>query len=421
MKRLLSAITAMLMLLAAFSALAATRETTYNEHDLSKLAAFLEIADSSGRTNGWKLDPGYDPADPSTWGVDADGEPCFVWTGGAEKRIERISVRSKDLVGALDVSGCDALSGIFISDNDITGLNASGCAGLSEIYAGGCLIERMDLTGCAGLSYLFAYQNRLTALDLSDCTALYQLDVSDNLLTELDLTGLARLYSLSCVNNAITGLELSGCPGLAYLYATDNRISCIDLSANPRLYRVTLSRNPIEKLDLTGITEPDIVYCAECPLKCIDLHDCAAFPVKAAYTLGGGRCDYAYSDGMGSGSMTAVPDEGESFLGWYTFEGEPVSESAYISINRSSPRILIARFSGAAAGQGDADLSGTIDTTDALYALRCALGIERAFVDMPQCDMDGSAFIDTTDALRILRLALGIEHTHVREAHTTRP
>ena len=78
---------------------------------------------------------------------------------------------------------------------------------------------------------------------------------------------------------------------------------------------------------------------------------------------------------MGSGSMTAVPDEGESFLGWYTFEGEPVSESAYISINRSSPRILIARFSGAAAGPGDADLSGTIDTTDALFILRAALGI----------------------------------------------
>ncbi len=59
---------------------------------------------------------------------------------------------------------------------------------------------------------------------------------------------------------------------------------------------------------------------------------------------------------------------------------------------------------------GDADGNGVIDTTDALYVLRCALGIDGdANAMMAVCDMDGSGTIDTTDALLILRMALGIE------------
>ncbi|MBR6108533.1 MAG: dockerin type I repeat-containing protein [Clostridia bacterium] len=58
---------------------------------------------------------------------------------------------------------------------------------------------------------------------------------------------------------------------------------------------------------------------------------------------------------------------------------------------------------------GDVDGNGIVDTTDALYALRYALGI----IDMPadwreRANVDGNSIIDTTDALLILRWALGI-------------
>jgi hypothetical protein len=58
---------------------------------------------------------------------------------------------------------------------------------------------------------------------------------------------------------------------------------------------------------------------------------------------------------------------------------------------------------------GDVDGNGIVDTTDALYALRYALGI----IDMPadwqeRANVDGNSIIDTTDALLILRYALGI-------------
>lgn len=58
---------------------------------------------------------------------------------------------------------------------------------------------------------------------------------------------------------------------------------------------------------------------------------------------------------------------------------------------------------------GDADGNGYIDTTDALYVLRAALGItDNAAELIGCCDMDNNGVLDTTDALLVLRRALNI-------------
>ena len=58
---------------------------------------------------------------------------------------------------------------------------------------------------------------------------------------------------------------------------------------------------------------------------------------------------------------------------------------------------------------GDVDGNGVIDTTDALLALRHALGIiNLSPAERQRADVDGNGVIDTTDALLILRYALGI-------------
>lgn len=409
MKRIIPLFAAAIMIFAAaFPVSALTKAEGYNAHDVEKLTAFLEQADAEGVKSGEKLSENYDPADPATWGRLSENEPCFTWTGDAEKRIRGIVVYQKDLVGELDVSGCEKLNSLSITGNSITAADASGCAALFELFADGCGLTELDITGCENLSWIRAAENRLTELDISDCPLLDYIHVSDNLLTELDVSNVPDLYFLSCVGNGLTELDITNCPKLQYLYAADNAIGELDLSHNPLIYRMTFGGNPIERLDLTGITQPDVIYCQGCPLKCIDLHTLVEFPVKAVYTEGNGVTDYAYSANTSSGSMTAVPDEGESFLGWFTPDGTLVSEYAYMPIQWNSPTVLIARFSGPAALRGDADLSGAIDTTDALLTLRCALRIDGAFVDMPQCDMDGSGTIDTTDALMVLRAALGI-------------
>lgn len=409
MKRTISLLAAALLVLTAVLPVSAlTKADGYNAHDVEKIAAFLEQTDAMGVKNGNKLSADYDPEDPSTWGRDPDGSSRFTWTGDVPKRIYTINIYDMMLAGELDVSGCERLADVSAGANNITKLNASGCSGLYSLTADGCMLSELDVSGCTELAYLFVDQNKLTEIDVSDCSDLYQLDVSDNELTDIDVSHAAGLYSLSCVNNALTALDVSGCAGLMYLYAADNQITGVDLSSNTQLYRVTLSRNPIDKLDLSGVRSAEIVYCSGCPLKCVYIPDCADFPVRAAYSSGSGSADFAYSSASNSGTMTAVPDDGASFLGWFTPDGTLVSENAYLSLRWNSPSVLTARFSGPGRIPGDADESGAVDTTDALYVLRCALKLAGAYVDMPHCDMDGSASIDTADALIVLRTALGL-------------
>ena len=72
----------------------------YNQNDYQKLAAFLEIADAAGVKNGMKLSASYDVLDPTTWGVDASGEPRFGWTEKAGK-LSLQSVNCPNIVGGL--------------------------------------------------------------------------------------------------------------------------------------------------------------------------------------------------------------------------------------------------------------------------------------------------------------------------------
>jgi hypothetical protein len=55
---------------------------------------------------------------------------------------------------------------------------------------------------------------------------------------------------------------------------------------------------------------------------------------------------------------------------------------------------------------GDADDNGSITASDALLALRTAIG--GAHCPLARCDTNGDGFINTTDSLRILRKAVGI-------------
>ena len=55
---------------------------------------------------------------------------------------------------------------------------------------------------------------------------------------------------------------------------------------------------------------------------------------------------------------------------------------------------------------GDADDNGSITASDALLALRTAVGAGNC--PLARCDIDADGFINTTDSLRILRKAVGI-------------
>ena len=75
----------------------------------------------------------------------------------------------------------------------------------------------------------------------------------------------------------------------------------------------------------------------------------------------------------------------------------------------ASDKLRYAGISFADYIPGDVNGDGTVDTEDALLALRCALGLITLDPDeFRRADIDRNGVIDTEDALRILRAALGI-------------
>lgn len=58
---------------------------------------------------------------------------------------------------------------------------------------------------------------------------------------------------------------------------------------------------------------------------------------------------------------------------------------------------------------GDADGSGSVEVSDAVLALRCAMGLIETVPVFENADMDGSGALTVSDAVWILRLAMGLE------------
>ncbi len=181
-----------------------------------------------------------------------------------------------------------------------------------------------------------------------------------------------------CGYNNLTELDVSHCPELIQLYTQGNPISELDLSNNPSL------------------------------------------PLDLVRASGDGTIGYFFEDGwQGIQSIVyAQPNEGSAFkdaefLGWYNDSGELLSTSLEYNFSSviNSETVLIARFSGGAEPvlPGDIDMNGEVAVSDAILALRAAMGIyELNAEEFVAGDMDGSGSVTVSDAVLILRTAMGI-------------
>ncbi len=95
-------------------------------------------------------------------------------------------------------------------------------------------------------------------------------------------------------------------------------------------------------------------------------------------------------------AIAAVDGPGAHTLRWVFTCGE--DGRAYIDNVRIGPRYIM----------GDVDMNGVIDSTDALLALRFALGIIDDPMIVQLSDVNGDGALTTEDSLIILRMALGI-------------
>lgn len=151
-KRILAALVAALMAVltvsSSFAAPAAGAKYPtpdgFNDNDYQKLVAFLETANSDGVKNGFKLNPDYDPEDPSTW-------TGILWTGDTDDRIGWLFLHGYGLVGSLDLSGFTMLEHLDCSENMLTELILTGCLSLELLSTAGNRFTSLDLTGPAAL------------------------------------------------------------------------------------------------------------------------------------------------------------------------------------------------------------------------------------------------------------------------------
>lgn len=200
-KRILALLLSVLLLIAAMPASSARTEgflpadapAGYNANDYARCVAFLEQTDENGVKNGSKLSSVYDPADPDSWGVytDANGVStiCFQFEQrNGELRLVEIKANGSDLVGTLDLSGCDKLHTVNCVVNRISGMVVDGCSELRILNFLENQVAAVDVTSCPALTDLGCAANYVDELDLSQNPLLHNLFAGSSKMRELDLS-----------------------------------------------------------------------------------------------------------------------------------------------------------------------------------------------------------------------------------------
>ena len=102
-----------------------------NEHDYNAVLAWLEkdISYGTGVKNGDMLNPDYDPDDPSTWFYEREGIVYALAEWDEEGYLTAFTalVENLSLSGNIDLSGCERLDYVAISDYNLGSLDLTGC------------------------------------------------------------------------------------------------------------------------------------------------------------------------------------------------------------------------------------------------------------------------------------------------------
>ncbi len=231
---------------------------TYNEHDLSKLKAFLEQPSGAKRNIDllWGSAPAQLLEDGSNWVSGLGG--YVTWKNG---RLDKIEAPDKNLSGKADFEGCATLELLYLKNNNFTAANMKGCTQLGRFYMCVNQLASINFDGCDNLRELSASSNSYTTLDLTNKAKLVQLYIPNNRLTSLNLKGCVALKELTFTKKGnIASLDLSDCVALTTLVCYGNNIKTLDLSKNPNLKTLTLTEtdptgtytNPLTSLNISG-------------------------------------------------------------------------------------------------------------------------------------------------------------------------
>ncbi|MBQ9531932.1 MAG: transglutaminase domain-containing protein [Eubacterium sp.] len=135
------------------------------ENDLKKLSSFLNIKDSSGKSNSKKL--GGKSSVSSKEAVKSWNKELF-YSNNLTGEIEKINFAGNNkLIGAADFSSCKGLKWFSVTHNNITSLNLKGDRALISAHASGCRLKSVDARKCKNLIVLNVKYNPLESAEYS--------------------------------------------------------------------------------------------------------------------------------------------------------------------------------------------------------------------------------------------------------------
>ena len=311
-----------------------------NNHDLEAIRAFFAQTDESGISNEEKART----RSHVIRRIDTTPKDRSFEDADDTQHVEGLPI------GVVEVDGKFVGFGIHILNEDVYPLRSF------EIYLRGCdLVGHLDLSGCQDVVFVDLYRNRVSSIDVTGMPALRILGLQGNEIAAIDPTELPACQGIDAGFNRLTGIDVSHNPELVELYVNDNAVESLDTSRNPKLKYLRCQNNRLASLDTTFNPLLRHLYATGNPLKSIRAlapGGDGSLPLELSAETGG--CiglsfNPIYNaqwkeTGEWEQSYHAYPDEGFSFAGWYDEVGTHVSAEADWNDEYGSSRQLTARF-----------------------------------------------------------------------------
>jgi hypothetical protein len=207
-------------------------------------------------------------------GVDTSGDGEISYA-----EAELITYLSVGYYNISDMTGIEAfvnLDTLMCSGNQLTSLNVSGCAAITELWCNDNQLTSLDVSNNATLKHLYCSENQLTSLDVSNNIALKYLNCAGNQLTSLNVSSCNALTILLCSENQLTSLNVSGCADITELWCNDNQLTSLDISGCTALVKLKCISNQLTSLNVSGYTTLTELWCFLNQLISLNVSGCTA-------------------------------------------------------------------------------------------------------------------------------------------------
>lgn len=253
------------------------------------------------------------------------------WGDGELKEYTQLSYYTGTITGR-EVKVYGKLTGLYASEQNITGLELSNCSTLKVVDVHTNSIEgSIDLSAMSELSKVDVAQNAITSLLLPSTTTLIDIDCSENKISQLSLNGLTALDELMCYNNELEALDLTSCTSLTDLNASFNKLTTIDLSRCTKLEGVYLYDNQLESIDWGDISSVRWLNVENNRLTQLPTERFAQLSLIIANNNRIGSVDISHNPSisqlkLANNTLAEIDLSKQSYLSWLKIDGNNISQ-----------------------------------------------------------------------------------------------